>query len=99
MRAMLQVLYSTRSERMPMERISYNMLFRWFAGLAMDDAVRDASTFSNNRDRLMVRDVLVALVNETVETAHQRLPVGRAFQCGRPAHSHVGRSQAGRESS
>ncbi|VVE03448.1 transposase [Pandoraea terrae] len=69
---LLQVLYSIRSERMLMEQIAYNMLFRWFVGLAMDDAVWDASTFSKNRDRLMVHDVVVALFNETVETAHQR---------------------------
>jgi transposase len=49
----LQVLYSIRSERMLMDQISYNMLFRWFVGLAMDDAVWDHSTFSKNRDRLM----------------------------------------------
>jgi len=41
---LLQVLYSIRSERMLMEQISYNMLFRWFVGLAMDDAVWDHST-------------------------------------------------------
>ncbi len=66
---LLQVLYSIRSERMLMEQISYNMLFRWFVGLAMDDAVWDHSTFSKNRDRLMVHDVMVSLFNETVETA------------------------------
>jgi transposase len=69
---LLQVLYSIRSERMLMERISYNMLFRWFVGLAMDDAVWDHSTFSKNRERLMARDVIVSLFNETVETAHAR---------------------------
>ncbi len=53
-RALLQVLYSIRSERMLMEQISYNMLFAWFVGLAMDDAVWDHSTFSKNRDRLLV---------------------------------------------
>lgn len=60
---LLQVLYSIRSERMLMEQISYNMLFRWFVGLAMDDAVWDHSTFSKNRDRLMVHDVIVSLFN------------------------------------
>lgn len=44
---------------MLMEQISYNMLFRWFVGLAMDDAVWDHSTFSKNRDRLLVHDVIV----------------------------------------
>jgi transposase len=56
---LLQVLYSIRSERMLMEQISYNMLFRWFVGLAMDDAVWDHSTFSKYRDRLLVHDVIV----------------------------------------
>ncbi|SAL86419.1 transposase, IS4 family protein [Caballeronia arvi] len=69
---LLQVLYSIRSERMLMEQISYNMLFRWFVGLAMDDAVCDHSTFSKNRDRLMIQDVIVSLFNETVETARVR---------------------------
>lgn len=69
---LLQVLYSIRSERMLMEQISYNMLFRWFVGLAMDDAVWDHSTFSKNRDRLLMHDVIVSLFNETVETAQTR---------------------------
>ncbi|CAJ7187569.1 transposase IS4 family protein [Burkholderia pseudomallei] len=69
---LLQVLYSIRSERMLMEQISYNMLFRWFVGLAMDDVVWDHSTFSKNRDRLLTHDVIVRLFNETVETAHAR---------------------------
>src|SRR5206468_1135226 len=42
---LLQVLYSVRSERMLMEQLSYNMLFRWFVGLNMDDVVWDATTF------------------------------------------------------
>lgn len=47
-------------------------LFRWFVGLAMDDAEWDHSTFSKNRDRLLVHDVIVGLFNETVETAQAR---------------------------
>lgn len=50
---LLQVLYSVRSERMLMEQLQYNLLFRWFVGLNMDDAVWDATTFSKNRDRLL----------------------------------------------
>jgi len=50
---LLQVLYSVRSERMLMEQLEYNLLFRWFVGLNMDDAVWDATTFSKNRDRLL----------------------------------------------
>jgi transposase len=54
-RALLQALYSIRCERTLMEQISYKMLFRRFVGLAMDDAAWDHSTFSKNRDRLLVQ--------------------------------------------
>jgi transposase len=54
---LLQVLYSVRSERMLMEQLSYNMLFRWFVGLNMDDVVWDATTFSKNRDRLLTGEI------------------------------------------
>lgn len=50
---LLQALYTVRSERMLMEQLDYNLLFRWFVGLNMDDPVWDASTFSKNRDRLL----------------------------------------------
>ncbi len=46
---LLQVLYSIRSERMLIEQLDYNLLFRWFVGLSMDDEVWDHSTFSKNR--------------------------------------------------
>ena len=49
---LLQLLYSLRSERMLMEQLGYNVLFRWFVGLAIDDPVWDHSVFSKNRDRL-----------------------------------------------
>ena len=48
---LLQAFFTVRSERQLVEQIDYNMLFRWFVGLAMDDQVWDASTFSKNRDR------------------------------------------------
>jgi transposase len=50
---LLQVLYSVRSERMLMEQLNYNLLFRWFVGLNMDDAVWSPTTFSKNRERLI----------------------------------------------
>ena len=50
---LLQVLYSIRSERMLMEQLDYNLLFRWFVGLGMDAAVWDATVFTKNRERLM----------------------------------------------
>src|SRR6202023_3071997 len=54
LRAMLlQAFYSVRSERQLMERLEFDLLFRWFVGLGTDDAVWDHSTFSKNRDRLL----------------------------------------------
>jgi len=54
---LLQAFFTIRSERQLMEQIDYNLLFRWFVGLSIDDAVWDASTFSKNRDRLLEVDV------------------------------------------
>ena len=54
---LLQAFFTVRSERQLIEQIDYNMLFRWFVGLSMEDGVWDASTFSKNRDRLMQVDV------------------------------------------
>jgi transposase len=54
---LLQVLYSVRSERMLMEQLEYNLLFRWFVGLNMDESVWVPTVFSKNRDRLMAVDV------------------------------------------
>ena len=54
---LLQAFFTVRSERQLMEQIDYNLLFRWFVGLSIDDAVWDASTFSKNRDRLLEADV------------------------------------------
>jgi transposase len=50
---LLQMPYSVRSERLPIEEIDYNILLRWFAGLNLDDAVWDATVFTKNRDRLL----------------------------------------------
>ena len=58
LRAMLlQAFYSVRSERQLMERMAFDLLFRWFVGLDADEPVWDASTFSKNRDRLLEGDV------------------------------------------
>ncbi|MDR7494204.1 MAG: IS5 family transposase, partial [Armatimonadota bacterium] len=50
---LLQVLYTIRSERLLIEQLDYNLLFRWFVGLSMDDPVWDATTFTKNRQRLL----------------------------------------------
>lgn len=58
LRAMLlQVFYSIRSERQLMERLEYDLLFRWFVGIGVDDRAWDHSTFSKNRDRLLDGDI------------------------------------------
>jgi transposase len=54
---LLQAFFTVRSERQLMEQIDYNLLFRWFVGLSIDDTVWDASVFSKNRDRLLEADV------------------------------------------
>jgi transposase len=58
LRAMLlQAFYGIRSERQLMERLEFDLLFRWFVGLGVDDAVWDHSTFSKNRDRLLEGEI------------------------------------------
>ena len=70
MRALLlQVFYSVRSERQVCEQLSYNLLFRWFVGLAIDDAVWDHSVFSKNRDRLLEHAVVEAFFTEIMGLA------------------------------
>jgi len=64
LRAMLlQAFYSVRSERQLMERLEFDLLFRWFVGLGMDDPVWDHSTFSKNRDRLLEGEIAVRFLN------------------------------------
>src|ERR1700726_2022374 len=54
---LLQAFYTVRSERQLMEQLNYNLLFRWFVGLSMDDAAWDATVFCKNRDRLLNGDI------------------------------------------
>ncbi len=54
---LLQAFYSIRSERQLVERIEFDLLFRWFVGLGIDDPVWDATTFTKNRDRLLDGDI------------------------------------------
>ncbi len=68
---LLQLLYTIRSERMLVEQLQYNLLFRWFVGLEMDDAVWDATTFSKNRDRLLRGEVAEAFFRAVVDEARE----------------------------
>lgn len=54
---LIQVLYTIRSERMLMEQLDYNLLFRWFVGLGMDDEVWHPTTFTQNRERLLEQEI------------------------------------------
>ena len=70
LRAMIvQILYTIRSERLLMEQLNYNLLFRWFVGLSMDTEVWDHSVFSKNRDRLLEADIATEFLSEVVATA------------------------------
>jgi len=68
---LLQVLYTVRSERLLMEELNYNLLFRWFVGLNMDDAVWDATVFTKNRDRLLRAEVAKRFFQLVVERAQE----------------------------
>jgi transposase len=57
---LLQALYTIRSERQLIEQIDYNLLFRWFVGLGIDDPVWAPTTFTKNRDRLLAGDIAAA---------------------------------------
>ena len=66
---LLQVLYTVRSERMLMEQLEYNLLFRWFVGLDMDAPVWDPTVFSKNRDRLLAADVAALFFQRVLDEA------------------------------
>ena len=70
LRAMLlQVFYSIRSERQLMEQVQYNLLYRWFIGLSLDDAVWVPTVFTKNRERLLEHDAVIELFNHVVQSA------------------------------
>jgi transposase len=72
---LVQILYSIRSERLLMEQLEYNMLFRWFVGMSMDEEVWDHSVFSKNRERLLSGDIAGEFLEKVLALArtHQLL--------------------------
>src|ERR1700685_3159037 len=68
---LLQVLYTVRSERMLMEQLDYNLLFRWFVGLNMDDAIWDVTVFTKNRQRLLEGDIAEAFFAAVLDQARK----------------------------
>jgi transposase len=73
----LQALYTIRSERQLMEQLDYNLLFRWFVGLGVDDVVWAPTTFSKNRDRLLTGQVAAAFFDAVL--IHAEVAVRRAL--------------------
>jgi len=66
---LLQVLYTIRSEQQLMEQLDYNMLYRWFVGLNMDDPIWDVTVFTKNRERLLKGDIAQAFFEKVLEQA------------------------------
>ncbi len=69
---LLQMLYSVRSERMLVEQLDYNLLFRWFVGLGVDDAVFDPTSFTKNRERMLAGDISREFFAAVVGVARSR---------------------------
>ena len=69
---LLQAFYSIRSERQLMERLDFDLLFRWFVGLGIDDPVWNHSTFSKNRDRLLAGDIAAEFLVQVLDRAQVR---------------------------
>jgi transposase len=69
---LLQMLYTVRSERMLMEQLDYNLLFRWFVGMNIDDVVWDVTVFTKNRERLLAGEVAETLFAEVLAQARSR---------------------------
>ena len=69
---LLQVLYTVRSERLLMEQLGYNLLFRWFVGLSMDDAVWDVTVFTKNRERLLEGEIAEVFFEQVVGQAREQ---------------------------
>jgi transposase len=69
---LLQMLYSVRSERQLMEQLDYNLLFRWFVGLSLDDPVWDPTVFTKNRERLLRGDIARAFFERVLAQAQGR---------------------------
>jgi transposase len=69
---LLQVFYSIRSERLLMEQLEYNLLFRWFVGLNTDDPVWVPTVFTHNRDRLLEGEIVTKLFGQVLAQAEEK---------------------------
>src|SRR5918995_3122514 len=69
---LLQAFYTIRSERQLIEQLHYNLLYRWFVGLGIDDPVWVPTVFTKNRDRLLAGDIADALLHEVLRAAQAK---------------------------
>ena len=91
---LLQVLYSIRSERMLIEQLEYNLLFRWFVGLAMDADLWVPTTFTKNRTRLLEGEIAARVLRcRDAPGRRGRSALGRTLHRGRLVAAGVGQSQ------
>ena len=88
---LLQAFYSIRSERQLMERLEFDLLFRWFVGIGVDDAVWDHSTFSKNRDRLLEGDLAAKRLSAVLAQPRVKAPPARITSRSTAHWSKVGR--------
>src|SRR6202023_3619645 len=70
---LLQIFYSVRSERMLIEQLQYNLLFRWFVGMEMDEAVWNHAVFSKNRERLLNEEIAESFFQRVLERARPHM--------------------------
>ena len=89
---LLQIFYSIRSERLLMEQLDYNLLFRWFVEMELDEPIWDTTVFTKNRDRLLNQAIARSFFR-TGGRPRPRADVGRAFHGRRHAHRGVGQSE------
>ena len=91
---LLQAFYTVRSERQLMEQLDYNLLFRWFVGLGIDDPVWDVTVFTKNRDRLLGGEIASKFFCAILDDARiEGLPVRRALLGRRHADPGVGQHE------
>ena len=89
---LLQIFYSVRSERMLIEQLQYNLLFRWFVGMEMDEAVWNHAVYSKNRERLLNEEIAESFFQTGAGTS-QAVYVGRTFHGGRDADRGLGQPE------
>ena len=89
---LLQAFYSVRSERQLMEQLDYNLLFRWFVGLGVDDPVWDVTVLTKNRDRLLAGEIAAKFLRTVLAAQGQGAALGRALAV--PSPSALGRRHA-----